>query len=110
MLKRIVAIAWKNIRLRFMTPTELLFFLVLPILFSFLIGGGMAAQEAESRVTLLVVDQDGSELAQDLVEALEETGSNTLHTCYEILACSGSSNPPAPAMLSGTCLPACGLA
>jgi ABC-2 type transport system permease protein len=100
MLKKIVVIAWKNIRLRFMTPTELLFFLVLPILFSFLIGGGLAAEEAESRVTLLVVDQDGSELAQDLVEALGETGIVTVHVSPQGEAEASFEDEKAPALLT----------
>ena len=74
MLKRMVAIAWKNIRLRFIAPSELLFFLVLPLLFSFLLGGGLSAPEADAPLTLLIVDRDGSELARDLLAALEETG------------------------------------
>ena len=74
MFKRMLAIAWKNTRLRFAAPTEFLFFLILPIIFSFLLGGGLGAPQSDEPLPLLVVDLDGGELAQDLVVALEDTG------------------------------------
>ncbi len=36
-MKKISAIAWKDFRLRFTNPSEFLFFLVLPVLFTFLV-------------------------------------------------------------------------
>lgn len=74
MVKKMLAIAWKNARLRFTAPSEILFFLVLPILFSFLLGGGLGGGGSEGPLALRVVDLDGGELARALVTALEETG------------------------------------
>jgi len=38
-MKKIFAIAWKDTIIRFASSSELLFFIVLPIIFTFLIAG-----------------------------------------------------------------------
>ena len=66
---KIITIAWKDALLRFSDRTELLFFIILPVVFTYLLSGG-APQASEDRIPLLVVDQDGTGLSAELVAAL----------------------------------------
>jgi len=68
---KIINIAWKDLIMRFSDRTEILFFLILPVVFTFLLSGG-ASQGSDSPTTLLVVDQDGSQLSADLISAIFE--------------------------------------
>ena len=71
-MKKVLAIIFKDTRLRFSGPTEWLFFLILPILFTVILAGGTGAS-ADSRVRLVVVDQANSPLAAELVATLEKS-------------------------------------
>lgn len=72
MLRKITAIAWKDAVIRFSSRTEILFFLVLPIVFTLILGGaGMSG--GDSAIVLPVVNEDGSELAAELITALENS-------------------------------------
>jgi len=55
---KIFAIGWKDNIVRFSARSELLFFLVLPLVFTFLLGG--AGVGGSSQIAILVVDQDQS--------------------------------------------------
>ena len=68
-MRRILAIVWKDVLLRFSGWSEWLFFLILPIGFTFVLAGGTAGP-TDSRLRLLVVDQAGSPLSADLISAL----------------------------------------
>jgi ABC-2 type transport system permease protein len=68
-MKKIFAIIFKDIRLRFAGPSEWLFFLILPILFTVILAGGTGGS-ADGRVRLVVVDQAGSPLSTQLVAGL----------------------------------------
>jgi ABC-2 type transport system permease protein len=78
-MHKITSIAWKETIIRFSSLTELLFFLVLPITFTFILGGGLAGDpsEAARTIQLLVVDSDGSNLSQTLIDGIDDTG--TIH-------------------------------
>ena len=71
-MKKVLAIIFKDTRLRFSGPTEWLFFLILPILFTVILAGGTGAS-ADSRVRLVVVDQASSPLSAELVATLEKS-------------------------------------
>ncbi|MBN2085486.1 MAG: ABC transporter permease [Anaerolineales bacterium] len=71
-MNKILAIAFKDNFVRFSSPGEWLFFLVLPVIFSVVIGLATGAQ-TDSRIALLVVDQDGGELARDLIDVLQDS-------------------------------------
>lgn len=73
MLSRIIAIIRKEVLLRFSSRSELLFFLILPLVFTFLLGG--ASVEGDSRVPVLILDEDGGPLAAELLAALEDSAS-----------------------------------
>ena len=71
-MKRILAIAWKDIRLRFSSWAEWLFFLILPIVFTLILGGGTGAPP-DSRIRLVVVDQANTPLSAELIATLERS-------------------------------------
>jgi ABC-2 type transport system permease protein len=71
-MKKILVIAWKDTLLRFSSPLEWLFFLILPIFFTVVLAGGTGGG-GDSRVRLAVVDLAHSPLSADLVAALENS-------------------------------------
>jgi len=68
-MRKIFAIAWKDTLLRFASRSEILFFLVLPILFTVLIGGATGGS-GDNRLPVLLVDDDQGALAAELTTAL----------------------------------------
>jgi ABC-2 type transport system permease protein len=69
-MKKILAIAWKDALNRFSSRSELLFFIILPLTFTFILGGGFNPNNVDNRVRLLVVDEAGTALAAEVLEAL----------------------------------------
>jgi ABC-2 type transport system permease protein len=76
-MKKIFAIAWKDALNRFSDKGELLFFLILPIVFTLILSGSGAGQ-SNRKVSLLVVDQDNSSFSAGLVAELKK--SDTVDT------------------------------
>jgi ABC-2 type transport system permease protein len=77
-MKQILAIAWKDTLIRFASRGEWLFFLVLPVVFTLVVNFGVGSaygSGGDSRIPILVVDQDGGELAQDLIAALDSSAT-----------------------------------
>jgi ABC-2 type transport system permease protein len=70
---KILAIAWKDLVIRFSGWMEILFFLIMPVAFTYLVSGG-GQQGGGGALPLLVVDQDRSELSAGLVSALQAGG------------------------------------
>jgi ABC-2 type transport system permease protein len=72
-MHKIASIAWKETIIRFSSRTELLFFLILPIIFTFILGGGLAGDpsEAARTIQLLVIDLDASVLSQTLIDEID---------------------------------------
>ncbi len=70
MLSKIIAIIRKDIVLRFEGRSELLFFLVLPLVFTYLIGSGVPGTDGDVRVLVPVVDEDGGGRADAFMAAL----------------------------------------
>lgn len=73
-MKKIFAITFRDIRMRFSGFSEWLFFLILPILFTLILSGGTGAQ-ADTRVKLLIVDQAQTPLSAELITILENSES-----------------------------------
>jgi ABC-2 type transport system permease protein len=71
-MRRILGIAWKDILVRFANPVELLFFIVLPVIFAVIVSGFASGQggDGDNRIAVLVVNQDGGALSNDLVQTL----------------------------------------
>jgi hypothetical protein len=97
-MKKILAIALKDNLVRFSSKSEWLFFLILPVIFSIVINMATGSQN-DSRISLLVVDQDGGELARDLVAVLEDSKTVAVKEYSFAEAESKFRDRQAPAML-----------
>ena len=71
-MKKILAILYKDVRLRFSGAAEWLFFLILPLIFTVVLAGGTGAS-GDSRIRLVVVDQANSPLSHNLIAGLEKS-------------------------------------
>lgn len=76
MLSKIFQLAWKDALIRFASRSEILFFLVLPLLFTFILGG--ATFGGPTGIPTLVIDLDGSAQAADLIARID--ASETVRT------------------------------
>ena len=74
-MKKIFAIAWKDAIVRFASPSEWLFFIVLPLVFTFIFAGGVPTDDEDNRVRLVVVDEAQTEISRQLIEELENSTS-----------------------------------
>ena len=74
-MKKILAIAWKDTRLRFSGFVDWLFFLILPIIFTVILGGGTGPGNADNRIRLAVVDQAHTPLSENLLTALQNSAA-----------------------------------
>ncbi len=73
-MKKIISIVYKDIRIRFSSPVEWLFFFILPVVFILILSGGTGPPQ-DQRITLQVVDQAESELSARLFSELEKSTS-----------------------------------
>jgi len=72
-MKKILAIAWKDVIVRFGSSSELLFFIILPIVFTFLLAGGTPSGNEDPRSWLLVVDEANTAISQQVIDELESS-------------------------------------
>jgi ABC-2 type transport system permease protein len=72
-MRKILAIAWKDAIVRFASSSELLFFIVLPLVFTFLLAGGTPSGDEDPRIGLLVVDESDTALSRQLLAELERS-------------------------------------
>jgi ABC-2 type transport system permease protein len=72
-MKKIFAIAWKDAIVRFASSSELIFFIILPIVFTFLLAGGTPSGSEDNRIHLLVVDEAQTPISQQIVAELEKS-------------------------------------
>jgi ABC-2 type transport system permease protein len=79
-MRKLIAIILKDTALRFTSPVEWLFFLILPIIFMLLIGGSTGAP-ADQRVGLYFVDEANSPLSAALFAELDK--STSVHAFVE---------------------------
>ena len=70
-MKKIFAIAWKDAIIRFASSSELLFFIVLPLVFTFLVAGGAPSGNDDSRNELVVVDEAKTAISKQIIGELE---------------------------------------
>ncbi|HOE70551.1 MAG TPA: ABC transporter permease [Brevefilum sp.] len=73
-MNKIWSIIRKDILIRFTSPVEWMFFLILPILFIFILSGSIGIP-ADSRLDLMTVDQANSPLSASLIAELEKSSS-----------------------------------
>ena len=72
-MKKIFAIAWKDTIIRFASSWELLFFIVLPVVFTYLLAGGTPSGNEDPRIRLPVVDEARTSISQQIVDELENS-------------------------------------
>ena len=73
-MKKIFAIIWKDTIVRFASTSEWLFFIILPLIFTFLLAGGSPSGNAtNNRVRLVVVDLANTSISQNIVAELERS-------------------------------------
>jgi ABC-2 type transport system permease protein len=76
-MKKLLYIAWNDVLIEFSTPWTLVFFLLLPLVFTFIIGAALSNMygaddsQADKRFVVLVVDEDNSVLSAELGVVLE---------------------------------------
>jgi ABC-2 type transport system permease protein len=71
-MSKIIAIARKDIKIRFSGKTELLFFLFLPLIFTLLLSGVLFGGGV-NKIVMVVVDEDNSDLSGKLVSLLQSS-------------------------------------
>jgi ABC-2 type transport system permease protein len=72
-MKKIVAIAWKDAIIRFASSSELLFFIILPIIFTFLLAGGTPSADDDNRIRFDVVDEANTAISKGIIAELENS-------------------------------------
>jgi ABC-2 type transport system permease protein len=73
-MKKIFAIIIKDTLVRFTSPVEWLFFLILPILFTVILGAS-TGPSSDGRVKMYVVDQANNSLSATLLDTLGQSSS-----------------------------------
>jgi ABC-2 type transport system permease protein len=69
-MSKVIAIAWKDIKIRRGGKTQLLFFLILPLIFTLLLSGVFFGSGA-NKIVIVVVDEDNTSLSHELVRLLQ---------------------------------------
>jgi len=72
-MKKIFAIAWKDAITRFAGSSELLFFIILPVVFTFILAGGTPQGNEDPRIDLLVADEAKTSISQQVINELENS-------------------------------------
>jgi ABC-type Na+ efflux pump permease subunit len=58
-MSKVISIALKDMKLRFGSKAELLFFLILPLVFTLILSGVLFSDEA-GKIVMVMVDEDNS--------------------------------------------------
>ena len=72
-MNKIFSIIKKDVILRFSSASELLFFIILPLFFTFLLAGGTPSGEEDPRIRVLVVDEAQTAVSQQIFDELERS-------------------------------------
>lgn len=72
-MKKLFAIFWKDAITRFASPWELVFFIVLPVIFTVLLAGGTPSGEEDPRIRLLVVDEAQTSISAQIIAELDKS-------------------------------------
>jgi ABC-2 type transport system permease protein len=71
-MSKVIAIAIKDLKLHFSGKTQVLFFLFLPVIFTLLLSG-LLFGNGSSKIVMVVVDEDDSDLSHQLVNMLQSS-------------------------------------
>lgn len=72
-MRKLLSMAWNDLKIEFSDRSTLVFFVLLPLLFTVIIGQGLnsfSGGESDTRIPVLVIDEDGSPLAAHLIDSL----------------------------------------
>ena len=75
-MRKLLALAWADMKLQFADKSDIVFFLILPIVFTSILAMSQGQYDdptVDRRYPLLVVDEDASALSQQLLAALNES-------------------------------------
>ncbi|TFG72791.1 MAG: hypothetical protein E4H27_01970 [Anaerolineales bacterium] len=72
-MKKIFAIAWKDAIIRFASVSQLLFFIILPIVFTVMLAGGTPSGNEDNRIRLPVVDESETVISQQILAELKNS-------------------------------------
>lgn len=74
-MSKIFHLAWTDIRIEFSERSTLVFFLILPIVFTAILGnaGAPGGPDADNRLALLLVDEDGTGLSAEFTAVLNNS-------------------------------------
>jgi ABC-2 type transport system permease protein len=73
-MRKIFIITWKDAIVRFASSSELIFFIILPLIFTFLLAGGTPkAGGGDTRVRLVVVDQANTTISKNIITELNKS-------------------------------------
>jgi ABC-2 type transport system permease protein len=97
-MRKLVAIILKDVALRFSSPAEWLFFLILPVVFTVILAGGTGGT-GDERVAVLVADNAHSPLSAQLIDAVEASGTVHAEVLPEAEAVDEFENRNAAALL-----------
>lgn len=73
-MRKILAIIWKDTIVRFASPIEWLFFLILPLVMTFVLAGA-TNPDTDARIRLTVIDQANTQFSADLIAELAKSQS-----------------------------------
>ena len=99
-MRRILSIAWKDTLVRFANPSELLFFIVLPVIFAVIVSGFASGPSGDRRILVLVVDQDSSALSGELTQILAASNAVRIELLDPSAAAGQFDDGDAPALLT----------
>jgi ABC-2 type transport system permease protein len=99
-MDKIAAIAWKDTLLAFSSRSQLLFFIILPVVFTYVLGSAFGSNQDSSRIGLAVVDRDGSQLSASLIDQLSAGGTVRPEVLPAAEAESRFANEDVPALLT----------
>ena len=72
-MRKIFAIIWKDAVVRFASSSELIFFIILPLIFTFLLAGGTPKAGGDTRIRLVVVDQANTTISKNIIAELAKS-------------------------------------
>lgn len=100
-MQRILAIAWKDLRVRFASPAEWLFFIILPVFFIMAVSGfASGPNNGDYRITVLAVDEDSSALSRKLLDTLNASDSVRVEPLAAAAAQKAFDDGDGPALLA----------
>jgi ABC-2 type transport system permease protein len=99
-MSKITAIAWKDTLLVFSSRSQLLFFIILPVVFTYILASAFGGDQEGNRIALAVVDQDGSQLSAALIDQLSAGGTVASELLPAEKAASRFAGKEVPALLT----------